>query len=411
MNPEQKAVVDTILTGFGHVFVTGKAGTGKTHVLRWLQKLSRQKIVICAPTGIAALNAGGATIHNLLGLGTGLPADAHVDHVRLHTQKAWLKGVDILVIDEVSMVSADLMDSMDRVLQEIRKDGSPFGGMKIVMFGDPYQLPPVVEQADMGHYQRNRYRSPWFFDAHVWQKDTFTIFELQTIHRQSDAGFKDVLNAVRNGTVTENQLGQLNHVGMREEKDKGMLLAARRLAVAERNATRLSQIKTRSKTYKAKVNTGFGHKEPADRLITLKPGARIMMLNNDQEERWVNGTVGEVTNVWDDEVSIEIDGTPYDIRPYGWVKAGTPPEHYATAPKFWQIPLKLAWAVTIHKSQGLSLDKIEIDLGAGAFSPGQTYVALSRVTSPGGLYIKTPLTMSDIQVDPNVKRFMQSVSS
>jgi ATP-dependent DNA helicase PIF1 len=409
LSSEQQAVLQHIERGHGHVFITGKAGTGKTAVLRHLMKTTHQKVVVCAPTGIAALNAGGSTVHNLLGLGTALPADAHTDHHLVKTQKAWLKEVDILVIDEVSMVSSDLMDSMDRVLQEVRGDGDPFGGIKVVMFGDPYQLPPVVDKEAESYFRRARYRSAWFFDAHVWTQTNFTVFELEQIHRQDDPGFKDVLNAVRDGTVTADQLGQLNHVGMRKAKDKGILLASRRAAVAERNTLKLKSIRSSAKTYKAMVNTGFGIKEPADRTIVLKNGAKVMMLNNDREERWVNGTTGVVTNVWDDEVTVEIDGIPYDVGRFAWVKAGTPPEFYKEAPKFRQIPVKLAWAVTIHKSQGLSLPAVEIDLGTGAFSPGQTYVALSRVTTPEGLFIKTPLTMDDIQVDPNVKRFMQAV--
>jgi ATP-dependent DNA helicase PIF1 len=412
LNPEQQNVVNYLNRTSEHLFITGKAGTGKTHVLHWFQQLSHKKSVICAPTGIAALNAGGSTIHNLLGLGTGLPADSHVDFKTIHNVRKTLDGVEVIVIDEVSMVNAPMMDAIDRVLRRVTGDFRPFGGLQIVMFGDIYQLPPVVTDDDRKYYNREGYRSEWFFDADVWEEAPFQTFGLETIHRQSDSAFKDILNGVRDGTVTAKQLKELNAVGARTAPSKSsklLLLGSTRKMVAEHNAAALKRLKGRSKEYTARVNTGFGIQEPADRKLMLKQGAHVMMISNDRQERWVNGSQGIVTALDARCVYVDIEGAQHAVEPFAWVNAGTAPEDYKTAPKFWQIPMRTAWGVTIHKAQGLSLDEIQVDLGYGAFSAGQTYVALSRVRSPQGLYLRSPIRMSDIKVDENVRRFFDSL--
>jgi ATP-dependent DNA helicase PIF1 len=412
--PEQQTIVDMLNSEEGHFFITGKAGSGKTHVLRAFQQLTQKKIAICAPTGIAAINAGGSTIHQLVGLGTGIPSDGTVDKYKIKSKKRKaLEDLDTIVIDEVSMVSSEMMDATDRMLQYIREDSAPFGGLQIVMFGDVYQLPPVAPPALVEYLEAWNYKSEWFFDAKVWEDVEFESFELQTIHRQSDAHFKTLLNGVRDGTITQPELNQLNLVGMRQGKSKdSILLGARRKAVEFRNDTELQKLRSPLYTYDARVNTGYGRDEPADRVLRLKKGAKVMMLTNDREDRWVNGTHGTIADLSASTVSVEIDGMVHTVERYAWVPGGTHPEDYVAAPKYHQLPVKLAWGVTIHKSQGLSLDEIEVDLGhSGAFSAGQTYVALSRVKTPEGLFIKTPLRMNDIQVDKNVQRFFKTVKT
>jgi ATP-dependent DNA helicase PIF1 len=412
LNAEQQAVFDFVNHNDEHVFISGKAGVGKSHVIKWLRQSCRKRIAVCAPTGIAALNVSGSTIHNLIGVGTLLPADLHLNINEVKRNRQWLKDLDIILIDEVSMVSSDMMDSIDRVLQKIREDDRPFGGLQMVMVGDPYQLPPVIAKEDAEYY-KNNYRSEWFFDAHVWSYEPFKTFELNTVLRQSDAEFKDILNAIRDGTITTDQLHQVNSVGLRNRK-RGVdpiLLGARKKIVEDHNALKLRSIRAPKHVYTAKVNKGFGHREPADRKLELKLGAKVMMLNNDREERWVNGSMGVVTGATRDTLEVEIDGFTHDVGVHTWVKAGYKPEDYQLAPKFYQMPLKPAWAVTVHKSQGLSLPEIDVDLGAGAFSAGQTYVALSRVTTPGGLYLRNPLRLSDVKVDPNVRRFYEELGT
>lgn len=411
MNQEQSNVVSYINRSTEHVFITGKAGTGKTHVLRWLQHLSSKKLEICAPTGVAALNAGGSTIHRLFGLNTGLPADLGVEISTTRRKHPALSEMDVLVIDEVSMVSSDMLDSMDRVLREVRQNWEPFGGVQIVMFGDPYQLPPVIAKDDLAYFSQSAYSSGWFFHAHVWEEVGFQTFGLQTIHRQDDADFKDILNAVRDGTITYAQLRDLNAVGSRKPKtDNPVFLGSRRDAVKARNTIGLRKLHTPAIEYTARIQKGFGFELPAERVIKLKAGAHVMMISNDPQNRWVNGSRGVVASCSEDQVTVRLeDGTSHTVTRQMWVPGGTLPENFKDAPKFTQMPLKLAWGMTIHKSQGLSLSEIEIDLGKGAFDYGQTYVALSRVTTPEGLYLKQPIRPWDIRVDPHVKKFFEEL--
>ncbi len=408
---EQQKVIDHLVKTRNHTFITGKAGTGKSHVLKWFQATSKKKILVTAATGVAALAVEGKTLHKMLGLGTSLPADLYTDHAKIRYTHHWITDYDVLVIDEISMVSSDLMDAVDRVLREVRRDEEPFGGMQIVMFGDPYQLPPVADDDFKKYLGRLKYKSEWFFDAKVWKHAKFDTFSLEEIQRQKgDDQFTDLLNAVRDGTIKEDQLRMLNIVGsMNVPSDESLLLGAYNRTVAERNALNLSKLPGQTYKFEAKVNKGFGRDEPAEREILIKPGAKVLMLTNDREDRWVNGTAAKVITVGEGWVQVEIDGERYTINPYSWVPPDTDPEMYSLAPKYTQLPMKLAWGVSIHKSQGMSLPEIEIDLGSGAFSAGQTYVAMSRVTSPGGLHFRHPISLSDIQVDPNVKRFFSQV--
>lgn len=416
MSSEQRQVVSAINRSNENFFITGKAGTGKTHVLHWLHETTTKNILVCAPTGVAALNANGSTLHNLIGLKTSLPADMYVDWKVLGKRRTALDGVDTIVIDEVSMVSSALLDAMDRNLRRIRSTPmTPFGGLQIIMFGDPYQLPPVVTDEDRAYFRQESYRSPWFFDAQVWEGDTeFHTFALNHIHRQSDDAFKEILNAVRDGTVTEAQIKQLNAVGGRivtPGKHEMMLTAYRKMA-AEHNAQELRKLKGKAKVYEARVNKGFGLNEPAERKISLKVGAKVMMLSNDLEGRWVNGSQAKVTDLQDDTIWVDIDGSTHAVTMHTWVKAGFPPEDYKIAPKFYQFPIKTAWATTIHKSQGLSLPEVTIAMGGDMKRPrpaGQVYVALSRLTNPAGLHLRSPLKLSDVQVDPNVQRFFAEI--
>lgn len=414
LSSEQLAAVRLVTQTRDHVFITGKAGTGKSVVLREIAKRKGDKGVISASTGIAALHVSGQTLHRLVGVGTALPADMGVDLNKVRQKRLWLRDLDTIIIDEISMVSADLIDSIDRTLRYIRGDRkSPFGGLQIVMVGDPYQLPPVVSKEDKRYYDRSGYRSAWFFDAHVWRETDFHTIELQHIFRQDDDTFKDLLNAVRDGSATPEQVGLLNALGARPGRsDNALLLGGTNKIVSDKNRTELASLRGRTHVYEARVNTGFGRDEPAERRLELKRGSHIMLLNNDQQDRWVNGSRGIVEGLNPDSVDVRLDDWDevVTVERHAWVPGGTPPDGYQTAPKFWQIPVKLAWAVTVHKSQGLSLPEIEVDLGRyGAFEGGQTYVALSRAMDPWGVYFKTPLTMSDIKVDAHVKRFFEEL--
>ncbi|MBW8761337.1 MAG: AAA family ATPase [Microbacterium sp.] len=442
LSDEQHELFRLIEDTSEHVFVTGRAGTGKSTLLQHFAWNTKKQIAICAPTGVAALNVEGQTIHSLFRLPIGLIGDSDID--QNDNTRRILNAIETLVIDEISMVSADLMDAIDRSLRQARgKRGIPFGGAQIVMFGDPYQLAPVPPRGDELAYVRDHYRSFWFFDAKVWAGpregasgdglfavDTHAdlhVRELVQIHRQADDGFKAMLNAVRYGRVTAEIAGVLNTQGARTPPDPEpgevpmITLATRNDIVNGINSRHLAALPGKEQTARAEVSGDFGRGEaalPAESELKLKVGAQVMFLRNDtamsgEPPRWVNGTIGTVVRILGDKVRVEIDGEEVDVEPAVWERfrysyePSTKKLTRDVVAEFTQFPLRLAWAVTIHKSQGKTYDRAIIDLGSGAFAPGQTYVALSRLTSLDGLYLSRPLRPSDIKVDEDVRRFMR----
>jgi len=413
--PEQRAVFEAIETTREHIFVTGRAGTGKSTLLEYLAWNTSKQLVICAPTGVAALNVGGQTIHSLFRLPIGVIADHEIEQSA--ELKKLLNAIETLVVDEVSMVNADLLDAMDRSLRQARqRPNEAFGGVQLVLFGDPFQLAPVPGDGDERAYFADRYRSIWFFDARVWDETDLTIYELGTIHRQHELEFKQLLNAVRHGQVTAEMAGRLNSVGARPAPDDGTItLATTNATVTRINQGALGRLPGRILSAVADVTGDFGGRAyPADEKLELKVGAQVMFLRNDAggEGRWVNGTIGEVVRI-SDNVTVEIDGERHEVAPATWERykySYSPVTKQLTrdvVAEFTQFPLRLAWAVTIHKSQGKSYDRAIVDLGQRSFAPGQTYVALSRLTALDGLYLSRPLRPSDIIVDDNVRRFME----
>jgi ATP-dependent DNA helicase PIF1 len=414
LSAEQKRVFDLIESTKSHVFVTGRAGTGKSTLLNHLSWNTEKQLVISAPTGVAALNVGGQTIHSLFRLPIGVIADSDIDQNA--DVRKMLNTIDTLVIDEVSMVNADLMDAIDRSLRKARhKPTVPFGGVQVVLFGDPYQLAPVPGDADERAYFTDHYRSMWFFDAKVWSEVSLTVVELTEIHRQHDDDFKFMLNAVRHGQVTREIADALNGAGARTPPTDGTItLATRNDAVNRINAEALKRLPGTVRTATAEVSGDFGGRNfPAEEALELKVGAQVMFLRNDSEQRWVNGSVGVVSKISKaGSIWVEIDGEVHEVDPVSWEKhrysysADDKKLTKNVIGEFTQFPLRLAWAVTIHKSQGKTYDQAVVDLGQRVFSAGQTYVALSRLTSLDGLYLTRPLRPADISVDPAVRRFM-----
>ncbi|MCU1507001.1 MAG: helicase [Microbacteriaceae bacterium] len=417
LSPEQSAVFDHIETTRQNIFVTGRAGTGKSTLLNHLSWNTSKQVVICAPTGVAALNVGGQTIHSLFLLPIGVIADHDIDQNA--PLRKLLNTIDTLVIDEVSMVNADLLDAVDRSLRQARQRPlEAFGGVQLVLFGDPYQLAPVPGDADERAYFADQYRSMWFFDAKVWQETDLRIFELSTIHRQHEQEFKYMLNAVRHGQVTAEIAARLNETGARPAPTDGAItLATTNSTVNRINATELAKLPGRVLTARAEISGEFGGRAyPADEALELKVGAQVMFLRNDSDQRWVNGSVGTVTKIAS-TVFVEVDGEEHEVQPAVWEKYKY---SYSTVTRqlkrdivaeFTQFPLRLAWAVTIHKSQGKTYERAIVDLGQRSFAPGQTYVALSRISALSGLYLSRPLRPSDIIVDENVKRFMSQATA
>lgn len=442
LSEEQQELFQLIEDTGEHVFITGRAGTGKSTLLQHFAWNTKKQIAICAPTGVAALNVEGQTIHSLFRLPIGLIGDADID--QNDATRRILNSIETLVIDEISMVNADLMDAIDRSLRQARgRRGEPFGGVQVVMFGDPYQLAPVPPRGDEARYVQDHYRSFWFFDAKVWaggsgisdqeglfQVDTraeLHVRELVQIHRQSDDGFKSMLNAVRYGRVTAEIAGVLNTQGARTPPDPEagevpmITLATRNDIVNSINSRHLTALPGKEQTARAEVSGDFGRGEaslPAESELKLKVGAQVMFLRNDtamsgEPPRWVNGTIGSVTRILGGAVRVDIDGEEVDVEPAVWERfryaydQNTKKLSRDVVAEFTQFPLRLAWAVTIHKSQGKTYERAIIDLGSGAFAPGQTYVALSRLTSLEGLYLSRALRPRDIRVDEDVRRFMR----
>jgi len=419
LSPEQAAVFAAIETTREHIFVTGRAGTGKSTLLEYLSWNTSKQLVICAPTGVAALNVGGQTIHSLFRLPIGVIADHEIDQG--NELRKLLNTIDTLVVDEVSMVNADLLDAMDRALRQARqKPHEAFGGVQVVLFGDPYQLAPVPGDPEERAYFADRYTSMWFFDARVWDDADLTIYELDTIHRQHELEFKQLLTAVRHGEVTPEMGRRLNEVGGRPAPEEGAItLATTNNTVTRINGSALARLPGRPLTAMAEINGEFGGRAfPADERLELKVGAQVMFLRNDTggDGRWVNGTIGEVVKIAD-TVTVEIEGVSHEVLPSTWERyrysysAATKELRKDVVAEFVQFPLRLAWAVTIHKSQGKSYDRAVIDLGPRSFAPGQTYVALSRITELEGLYLTRPLRPSDVIVDDAVRRFMSRATA
>ena len=443
LSSEQQALFDYIEGSENNIFVTGRAGTGKSTLLTYLIENTKKKVAVCAPTGVAALNVGGVTIHSLFGFPFGILGTEDIGrHLNRRTREV-LAAIDMLVIDEVSMVNADLMDTMSRAMGIARgRRKLPFGGAQVVMFGDPYQLAPVPGNNEERAYMAENYQSNWFFDAHVWREDSLERYELSEIFRQHDEHFKEILNAIRDGSCTQEMLDYINQCGNRfPPHDDVIRLATINESVNSVNRHRMARLESKPKTFNAVFSAAdekaFGRTLPADPVLELKVGAQVMFIKNDDSstiknpngtgllKRWVNGTIGTVVDLpRSGGVVVEVDGETFDVGRSTWEKVryeideqfdealGRVKEVLIAVPlaEFQQIPLRLAWAVTVHKSQGQTYDEVVIDMGRGAFSPGQTYVALSRVRSLDGLYLTRAIRMSDIMVDQDVLRFMSSAS-
>ena len=418
LSSQQSEVLERIENSSDHVFITGRAGTGKTTLLQAFVENTAKVVAVSAPTGVAALAVGGQTIHSLLRLPLGIIGSRELGFIPKESL-AVLANLDALVIDEVSMVSADVLDALDRRLRQAkRKRNTAFGGIQLIMFGDPYQLAPVVSgQAEKAYYQ-DHYRSPWFFDAKVWRETEMSVQELDTIHRQADSEFRAVLNALREGRMEAEMGRMLNEHLVRKPEDPELItLATTNQAVTRINSAALEGLPGKAKIAHADIEGDFGSTAayPADDELVLKPGAKVMFLRNDTQgtdgPRFVNGTLGTVVKITD-SVIVDVEGESILVEPVTWEKVKydysptTKVLSQDVVAEFTQFPLRLAWAVTIHKAQGKTLDAAVIDLGSRAFAPGQTYVAFSRLTSLEGLYLKRPLTPADIIVDEHVVRFM-----
>ncbi len=417
ITPEWQATLDLLNRGAQHLFVTGGAGVGKSTLLKHYTDHSPANVAIVAPTGVAALRVGGETIHRFFRFG------AHAldkDDIRTldSSDRDKYRVLDTLVIDEVSMVRADLMDAVDLFLRKNGRDGSkPFGGCRLVMFGDLYQLPPVSKEKDEKRWLTQRYGldCPYFFHAEAWRDAPPRICSLTEIFRQKDETFTRALNAIRNGTLNVLQLALINErvrPSFKAPADElWITLTTTNDSAAIANQRMLDALRTDSRVFEATVSGDFDLKNaPTDDFLELKTGAAVMFIRNNRDGGWMNGTLGRVTSV--KPLWVETDSGEHEVDPETWESIAyefDPDKKRLTKTvkgKFTQIPLKLASAITIHKSQGITLERAIIDLAGGAFAAGQAYVGLSRCRALAGMVLRRPLRMDDLIVSTEVQAFM-----
>jgi len=412
LSQEQLKVFNYLESSFKHTFITGKAGSGKSALLNYFKTNTKKRVIVLAPTGIAALNIGGQTIHSFFKIRPGV---AEATNIRLNQETIEiLKHVDALIIDEISMVRADLIDALDGYLRQVRNAQSAFGGIQLIMFGDLYQLPPIMNDQALYSYFKLRYGGYFFFNARVWQKTELVTYELKKIFRQTGNKFKDILNSVRCGHVDEQLLNELNQRAKAKLPDSGVItLGATNKIIEDINQQKLADISGREFIYEADIEGKIGRNEYLiEKTLKLKVGAQVMMIKNDKDKRWVNGSLGQVIRLSLQEVIVRINGNDHVVPKCTWSKVkynfdqATGRIRESSISQITQFPLRLAWAMTIHKSQGQTYASCAIDLKDGVFAHGQAYVALSRCKSLSGLYLLSPILASDISVDPQVTGFM-----
>ena len=414
LNDEIKNALNLIINKNESLYITGKAGTGKSTFLKYIRATSNKNIVVLAPTGVAAIIIGGQTIHSFFRFP---PKLIKTQDIRQARDSVILNKLDTIIIDEVSMVRADLMDGIDYSLRLNRdKLNEPFGGVQMLFFGDLFQLPPVVNDKELQDYLNAVYGAPYFFYSNVFKDMNLRLIELKKIYRQTDKNFINILNKIRENKLDDHLLSSLNAMVIDSQvdylHDEFITLTTTNKAASEINDSILNKINEKLFVFEGEVKGSFNTREcPTESKLKLKKGARVILLKNDPDKRWVNGTICNVSYVKGDRVFIDLNGQIYELIKYTWEKI----EYYFDRKEnkiedkvigsFTQFPLRLAWAITIHKSQGHTFSKVFIDLGSGAFAHGQTYVALSRCKSLEGIKLKRPLFSKDVIFDRRIYEY------
>jgi len=421
LSSEFKAVLDQLEYSHDNFFITGRAGTGKSTLLQLFRKTSRKKIAVLAPTGIAALHVRGQTIHSFFGFP---PRMLNQKEIEKRKNRRLYTSLEMIVIDEISMVRADLLDNIDYFLRINRETDLPFGGVQMIFFGDLFQLPPVVSTSFEREYFQTRYESPYFFSSDVVRQNPVRIIELHRIYRQEEKLFIQLLDNIRMATLEyeDFELLQTRCVALPTDKSFYITLCTRNDLANRINEEELRAIDVPSFAYTAKVEGEFVPQNfPTELHLSLKAGAQVMFIRNDIEKRYVNGTIGIITELNYDIVRVCIkdalgEARYIEVERQTWemIRYEPDPQHAGqilakVIGTFTQYPLRLAWAMTIHKSQGKTFDRVIIDLGGGAFESGQTYVGLSRCRTLDGIILKQQVKSKDIILDPRLVEFYQNI--
>ncbi len=414
---------DRLENSSGNIFITGKAGTGKSTLLRHFRRSTKKKIVVLAPTGVAALNVGGQTIHSFFCFKPDITPD-NVHTLRVSkSRKSLYKNLEAIVIDEISMVRADLFDAIDVFLRTHGLDAhKPFGGVQMIFFGDLFQLPPVVTSKDR-EALRGSYPTPYFFNARIFEFLDLEIIELDKIFRQNDHEFIELLGLIRNRRAGTKELNVLNQRLKPDfsppDGELYVYLATTNKIADEINLEQLEEIDEELFIFEGECRGEFQLKDlSVPQTLEIKVNAQVMLLNNDSYGRWINGTIGKVVSIQQDSETIDVeleDGDIVSVNPHTWevfefvFNEDTHTIESKSVGSFRQFPLRLSWAITIHKSQGKTFNKVILDIGSGTFAHGQLYVALSRCKSLDGLILKKPIYSRHILLDNSVLEFMGKV--
>ncbi|MHB0981487.1 MAG: ATP-dependent DNA helicase [Thermoleophilia bacterium] len=409
-----------IIAGCPVIFVSGSAGTGKTTLIRHLGAVLPHRTVVVAPTGVAALNAGGVTIHSFFQFP---PRIQDPSEIRLLADRKLIRKLELLVVDEVSMLRCDVLDCIDAFLRKNRDNQEPFGGVQLLFVGDLFQLPPVVPRHEWEVLRSRGYASAYFFSAHALREVPLAHVELDRVYRQRDPAFVALLNTIRTAQEIGEAVEEINDACYDADgADHDITLTCTNRRADDINSTSMAAIDSPEHVFEGEIEGDFRldkQKLPSPFDLRLKVGARVMFTRNDEERRWVNGTTGIVREVDARSIRVEVGGgrseKVHDVLPVAWESYEyvlDEDEQQIVARKigeYRQYPLMLAWAVTIHKSQGKTLDKILVDFGSGAFASGQAYVALSRVRSLDGIRLARPLRVTDVKCDPTIRRFYRDL--
>ncbi|MBU1164464.1 AAA family ATPase, partial [Patescibacteria group bacterium] len=426
LDSQFKGVLNKLETSENHIFLTGNAGTGKSTLLEYWRDHTKQNIAVLAPTGVAALNIKGQTIHSFFGFRPDITVQKIQRFYRNRGKKGLFKKLDTIVIDEISMVRADLLDCIDAFLRIHGKNHNlPFGGVKMIFIGDLHQLPPVVMNSEKEIFS-NFYKTPYFFSSQVFDGLDFEFIELKKIYRQTDKEFIEILDSIRNNNISGEQLMLLNsRVDEQFETPANkffITLTTTNKKTQIINDHHLGKIFNKRFIYEGQGTGKFDVKAlPTSGKLEIKPDAQIMMVANDREGRWVNGSLGKISQIETDKkggadiIIVELEnGQEVAVTPHTWemfrveYNPATNKLNTESIGSYKQYPLTLAWAITIHKSQGKTFDNVIIDFGWGTFAHGQAYVALSRCTNLNGIVLSKPFEKSYIITDEQVKKFLST---